>query len=187
MYASFYAKYSVQPNQRRWLRGASLSESDHARLTAELITIFERMRELTAQAHVPAFLTLDVTMQQAKAMHLIQRTPGIRMSALATGLGVGQSTASGNVDRLAEMGLIVRHEDAADRRQVTVTLTDRGHQVLEQFQDLGAQLMRDLLASLAWDELTGLRTGLTGLVRALEQHARSSPTTAFAEPVTGPH
>ncbi len=109
------------------------------------------------------------------------------MSALATGLGVGQSTASGNVDRLAEMGLIVRHEDAADRRQVSVTLTDRGHQVLEQFQDLGAQLMRDLLASLAWDELTGLRTGLTGLVRALEQHAPSSPTTAYAEPVTGPH
>ncbi len=153
-----------------------MTADERARLSAELIATFERMRELTAQVHAPAFLNLDVTMQQAKALRLIHRTPGIHMSALATGLGVGQSTVSGNVDRLAEMGLVARHEDPVDRRQVAVTLTDRGQEVVGQFQDLGAQLMGDLLASLALDELVGLRLGLTGLVRALEQRPSACPT-----------
>ena len=104
-----------------------MSEAPHARVIAELIATFERMRELTAQVHVPEFLSLDVTMQQAKALHLVQCAPGIRMSALAARLGVGLSTVSGNVDRLTDMGLVSRHDDPADRRQVVVSLTDQGH------------------------------------------------------------
>lgn len=162
-------------------------EPDRLELSAGLIATFERLRELTAQVHVPAFLTLHVTMPQAKALHLIQRTPGIRMSELATGLGIGQSTVSGNVDRLAEMQLVVRHEDPADRRQVVVTLSDRGHQVLEQFQDLGAQLMRELLASLDQDELAALRLGLAGLVRALESRQGAPSSSTPSEPLAGSH
>ena len=108
-----------------------MSESPpRAVIVAELIATFERMRELTAQVHVPEFLSLDVTMQQAKALHLVQCAPGIRMSALAARLGVGLSTVSGNVDRLTEMGLVARHDDPADRRQVVVSLTDQGHEVI---------------------------------------------------------
>jgi DNA-binding MarR family transcriptional regulator len=151
-------------------------EPDRAQLAAELIVSFERMRELTAQVHAPEFLSLDVTMQQAKALRLIARTPGIRMSALAAGLGVGLSTVSGNVDRLAEMDLVVRHDDPADRRQVEVTLTDQGREVMDRFQDLGARMMQDLLESLTLDEMVGLRLGLGGLVRVLEQRPTGNPT-----------
>ena len=145
-YPSADAKYSVQHEPTRTRRAATpMTGHDRAELTAELIASFERMRELTAQVHAPEFLSLDVTMQQAKALRIIQRTPGIRMSALAAGLGVGLSTVSGNVDRLAEMDLVVRHDDPADRRQVAVTLTERGREVMDRFQDLGARMMRDLL------------------------------------------
>ena len=143
------------------------------------------MRELTAQVHVPEFLSLDVTMQQAKALHLVQCAPGIRMSALAARLGVGLSTVSGNVDRLAEMGLVSRHDDPADRRQVVVSLTDQGHEVIGRFQDLGARLMRDLLESLDDAELHGLQRGVAGLVRALEQRQAAVPPADTAEPVPG--
>jgi DNA-binding MarR family transcriptional regulator len=162
-----------------------MTEPRRDQLSAELIVSFERMRELTAQVHAPEFLSLDVTMQQAKALRLIQRTPGIRMSALAAGLGVGLSTVSGNVDRLAEMDLIVRHDDPVDRRQVAVTLTERGQEVMDRFQDLGARMMQELLASLTIDEMVGLRLGLTGLVRVLEQRPASPPPMTHDQPVTG--
>jgi DNA-binding MarR family transcriptional regulator len=187
MYSSADAKYSVQPNQRPVPRAGVVTAPDRAQLSAELVLSFGRMRELTAHVHVPEFLTLDVTMQQAKALHLIQRTPGIRMSALAAGLGVGLSTVSGNVDRLAEMDLVVRHDDPADRRQVAVTLTDRGREVMGRFQDLGARMMHDLLESLTIDEMVGLRLGLGGLVRVLEQRPTSAPTETNDEPAAGPH
>jgi DNA-binding MarR family transcriptional regulator len=154
----------------------------HARIVAELITTLERMRTLTAQVHVPEFLSLDVTMQQAKTLHLVQCDPGIRMSALAARLGVGLSTVSGSVDRLTDMGLVARRDDPADRRQVVISLTDQGHEVIERFQDLGAQLMRDLLASLDDAELHGLQRGVTGLVRALEQRQAAVPQADTAEP-----
>lgn len=152
-----------------------MREATNAGIVSDLVRVFDRMRELTAQVHVPAFLSLDVTMQQAKALHLVQCAPGIRMSALASRLGVGLSTVSGNVDRLAEMGLVARHDDPADRRQVVITLTDKGQEIVERFQDLGSQLMRDLLVSLERDELEGLQRGVTGLVRALESRLVSTP------------
>lgn len=193
MYASVDAKYSVQPNQPPDVLVVTVLS--RAEMAAEISRVFDRMRELTAQAHVPAFLSLDVTMQQAKALHLVQCSPGIRMSTLAGRLGVGLSTVSGNVDRLAEMGLVARHGEPSDRRQVVITLTDQGHEVVERFQDLGAQLMRDLLESLGQDELLGLQRGVTGLVRALEQRlggipgepeARSPGASVLMEPVAGP-
>ena len=162
-----------------------MTDSPHARVVAELIDTFEQMRELSAQLHVPEFLSLDVTMQQAKALHLIQGAPGIRMSALAARLGVGLSTVSGNVDRLTEMGLVARHDDPADRRQVVVSLTDEGHEVLGRFQDLGAQLMRDLLESIDMTELHGLQLGMVGLVRALKQREAAVEPPKAADPVVG--
>jgi DNA-binding MarR family transcriptional regulator len=187
MYSSADAKYSAQPNQQPISGAALVTAPDRAQLSAELIVSFERMRELTAKVHVPEFLTLDVTMQQAKALRLIQRTPGIGMSALAAGLGVGLSTVSGNVDRLAEMDLVVRHDDPVDRRQVAVTLTDRGKEVMDRFQDLGARMMHDLLESLTIDEMVGLRLGLGGLVRVLEQRPTSVPTDCDEQPAAGHH
>ena len=157
-----------------------MSDVSNEAIVADLVLVFDRMRELTAQVHVPAFLSLDVTMQQAKALHLVQCSPGIRMSALASRLGVGLSTVSGNIDRLAEMGLVARHDDPADRRQVVITLTDKGQEIVERFQDLGSQLMRDLLVSLERDELMGLQRGVTGLVRALEARLGSASDTPDA-------
>ena len=98
---------------------------------------------------------------------------------------MGLSTVSGNVDRLAEMDLIVRRDDPVDRRQVAVTLTERGQEVMDRFQDLGARMMQELLASLTIDEMVGLRLGLTGLVRGLEQRPASPPPMTHDEPVTG--
>jgi DNA-binding MarR family transcriptional regulator len=178
MYASYHAKYSAWPNEQP-SAGPAMTGTSRVSVVAQLIATFERMRILTAQVHVPEFLSLDVTMQQAKALHLVQSDPGIRMSALAARLGVGLSTVSGNIDRLTEMGLVSRHDDPADRRQVVVMLTDRGQEVIERFQDLGAQLMRDLLEALDDTELHSLQRGVAGLVRALEQRqAAATPAEA---------
>ena len=62
-----------EPNQQAAPVPAAMTGPSAASVTAELIADFERMRELTAQVHAPEFLSLDVTMQQAKALHLIQR------------------------------------------------------------------------------------------------------------------
>ena len=71
------------------------------------------------------------------------------MSELAARLGVTSSTATGLVDRLVELGLLARHDDPADRRQVVVSATPEAQANLEHFRELNSRRMRELLERLA--------------------------------------
>jgi DNA-binding MarR family transcriptional regulator len=136
-------------------------------LGSHALAAVERLAELASETHTHDLLTVDITMQQAKALHLVAREPGIGVTALATRLGVGLSTASGSIDRLAEMGLVDRQHDAHDRRHLMLTLTDAGREVVDRFRDVGVGVLRQHLPNLTPAELAGLRTGLDGLLRVM--------------------
>ena len=137
------------------------------RLIGRILDAFERLAELASETHTDDLLAIDITMQQAKALHVIASDPGIGVTALAARLGVGLSTASGSIDRLAEMGLIDRQHDEQDRRHVMLTLTDEGRAVVDRFRDVGVGILRQHLPDLRPAELAGLQTGLDGLVRVM--------------------
>src|SRR5512136_645577 len=54
------------------------------------------------------------------------------VSEIGGQLGVTNAAASQAVDRLVQMGLIERTEDPVDRRAKRLTLTAKGHAVIEQ-------------------------------------------------------
>src|ERR1700726_262991 len=63
-----------------------------------------------------AWLFVDLTMPQIKALFLVVKWGSATGSRLAQGLGVGLPSVTRLVDRLHERGLIVREEDPRDRR-----------------------------------------------------------------------
>lgn len=67
------------------------------------------------------------------------------MSAIAERLGTALSTTSGVVDGLVGQDLLERGEDPSDRRQVLVRVTQRGHETLEDFHDMGRSRFVELL------------------------------------------
>ena len=140
----------------------------------------------SSTAHTPEFLAIDVTMSQAKLLHVVATEPEASMSSLAGRLGVSLSTLSGVVDRLVEHGLLDRREDPADRRQVIIALTAEGRSVIERFRELGSRHFRSLLELLDSDELTGLARGVKAMATRAEQGvdrpASERPPTA-ADPV----
>lgn len=146
---------------------------DRERTIGRILDSVERLAGLASETHTQDLLTVDITMQQAKALHLIAREPGLGVTALAARLGVGLSTVSGSIDRLAEMSLIDRRQDAHDRRHVVLTLTDQGRDVVDRFRDVGVGILRQHLPNLTPAELDGLRTGLEGLLRVMG--ARTPP------------
>jgi DNA-binding MarR family transcriptional regulator len=89
---------------------------------------FLRFSEEAAQA-------VGLTPQQHQTLLSIRGFPGrdhVTISELAERLQIRHHSAVGLVDRLVAEGLVKREPATADRRQVYVTLTRRGSDVLEQ-------------------------------------------------------
>lgn len=135
----------------------------------DILDRFQSLMRHVSDSHATDFLGVDLTMSQAKVLYVVARRPGIAMSALAAEMSVGLSAASGLVDRLVALGYLVRREDASDRRQQLVTVTEAGAGALDRMRELRVELLRRLITGLDATELRSLHDGLT----ALDREARS--------------
>jgi DNA-binding MarR family transcriptional regulator len=118
----------------------------------------------------PAWLQLDLTMGQLKALFVLADGAST-VGGLAGALGIGKPAASILVDRLFQVELITREEDPCDRRRTLVRLTPRGHELVAQLRQGSEERLRNLLSQLAEGDLAALVQGL----QALAQITASSP------------
>ncbi|SFE96137.1 DNA-binding transcriptional regulator, MarR family [Bacillus sp. OV194] len=73
-----------------------------------------------------------LTVVQLKALYKIRLTPELGLRELAGGLKLTNSTMSGVVDRLVAHELLERHTSSADRRAITLKLTKKGEEKLQE-------------------------------------------------------
>lgn len=132
----------------------------------EVVRAYESLSHQVALAHAPEFLGVGVTMSQAKVLYLVQAQPGIRMSEIAAKLGISVSTLSGMLDRLVDQGLLTRHDDPADRRQVLLRVTDTGVAEVEHMREMNAHHFRMLLARVEDRDLDVVERALDVLAAA---------------------
>ena len=141
-----------------------------------VVGVFDALMHRLMATHAPELNTLEMTMSQTKAMYVILAGGPMRMSELAHRLGVTNSTATGQVDRLVELGLLERGEDAADRRQVVVRATEHGRDTLERFRELNSRRMREMLSHIDASDLPTVERALLILDAAVLAET-SDPTT----------
>jgi DNA-binding MarR family transcriptional regulator len=94
------------------------------------------------------WLEMDVTMPQLKTIMLLFLNGPMRMSILASDLGVTLATATGLVDRMVEKDIVVRQDDPDDRRVVLCSLSPIGQAMVSSLWESSKQKSRDLLESL---------------------------------------
>ena len=157
-------------------------EPDRVARINRVVASYELLMQRIASSHAPDLMEVAVTMSQAKVLYLIAASQGMRMSEIATRLGVSISTTSGLVDRLVDHGLLARHDDPADRRQVVVTITPSGSADLERFRELNAAQMRRLLACLGDSELDVVERATVLLAAAAGEAFPTAVTHAIADP-----
>ena len=152
-----------------------------------VIGAFEALMHRLMASHAPELSAVDLTMSQTKGLYLILAAGQLRMSELAARLGVTSSTATGQVDRLVELGLLERHEDPADRRQVVVTATALAESTLEQFRELNSHRMRELLGRLGDDDLAVVERTIQVLSSAIDAEASDIEPSNHITATTGSH
>ncbi|MGZ8527941.1 MAG: MarR family winged helix-turn-helix transcriptional regulator [Candidatus Limnocylindrales bacterium] len=155
-------------------------EPDSADRRADLIdrimAEFDAWMHRMASTHATEFADVGLTMSQAKVLYLVQVVGTLRMSELATRLGVTLSTTSGLVERLVEAGLVVRRDDPADRRQVILSLTDAAVGLLDRMRELNAGHMRRMLAHVSEADLAVIERSIHVLAEATER-MQAEPST----------
>jgi DNA-binding MarR family transcriptional regulator len=119
-----------------------------------------------AVAHSLALADDTVSAPGLRVLVMLDGSGPLNLSAVAEGLGVNASTASRTCDRLVVADLVDRRERADDRRQITLSLTERGAAFVDGvMRERQAVLMR-VLESMPADARRSAVDGLAAFVAA---------------------
>ncbi|HTV88178.1 MAG TPA: MarR family transcriptional regulator [Stellaceae bacterium] len=86
-------------------------------------------------------------------LHLARAPTAMRQKDLAASLSLDSSSVVRLLDALEAAGLVMRREEAGDRRAKTIVLTPQGRTTVEQVETVSQQIRRTALAGLTDDEI----------------------------------
>lgn len=135
--------------------GFRVSDTDYLTLAAFRAALRRFLRSSEAIAH-----GLGLTPQQHQVMLAVRGFPGKTdptVGELAARLQVNHNSAVGLVTRLEDQGYLRRDRCDGDRRRVRVTLTPKGHGILDKLTEAHRIELRHV-----GPEITRLLTALTG-------------------------
>lgn len=127
-----------------------------------LLAIFEAAREQAATR---------LSSSQLQALLVVQRDEGLNLRALADGVGMILSSASRLCDRLIAAGLLERGVSHVDRREISLTLTQYGHDVLQELRDDRHRRLEVVLARMAPAARSALLRGLREFTRVSSRNS----------------
>jgi DNA-binding MarR family transcriptional regulator len=132
----------------------------------------------TFQADVaPIVLELDLSMAQVKILFILATENPVTVGIVADKLGIGFPTASYQVDKVVQAGLVCRAEDANDRRRTLVFLTPTGEELVQRLGRGRKERLCEWLNQLNVAERQSLLVGLKAMVRVAnlsEPHVQKS-------------
>ncbi len=106
-----------------------------AALTEALLTASRALVAVAARSLAAAAAT-DVTLPQYRALVVLAAHGPRRVGELADALGIHPSTATRLCDRLVERTLVRRAVDPANRREVSISLSPKGRQLVDDVTDV---------------------------------------------------
>ncbi|ACS99610.1 MarR family winged helix-turn-helix transcriptional regulator [Paenibacillus sp. JDR-2] len=132
----------------------------------EINQVFFQILSKSASKH-------NLTALQLLVLRVLHESPEIRMSELAEKLNVGNSTMSGIVDRMVKAGILERERTEADRRAMTMKLTERGKELWRETDETRMNMMRPLLSMTEQDhrELSRLQNEVLRLLKQSKEEA----------------
>jgi DNA-binding MarR family transcriptional regulator len=158
------------------------SPSTLSRLYARPGFLLRRAHQISAAVFEDACRDVGLTPAQFGVLTVLQAHPGLGQSSLARALGFDKVTVLRVLRGLEARGLVDRGPSAENRRNVCVSLTDQGAQLLQRAQKPAEKAYKRLMGPLdkqQQDQLLYLLQLMTG---ELEEEARAAfvPPTAPA-------
>jgi DNA-binding MarR family transcriptional regulator len=90
----------------------------------------------------------EASLVQLRALTVLSELGVANLVQLADRMGVTVSTTSRLVDRLVAADFVERRPSEQTRREISISLSETGQQVLQRYDDLRVQALHDRLAQL---------------------------------------
>jgi MarR family transcriptional regulator, organic hydroperoxide resistance regulator len=152
------------------LRGPVSPDSCAALLLETAPRVLRAVRLAIASLDAPA-----LTIPQFRALQFIHDHPGASLSATAEFLELALPSTSKLVDHLVRREMLVRVDDADDRRRIILRITPKGDALFANAQSLVRQRLAGVLQRLGSAELSALHNTLGLLHEILPTHRGSAP------------
>lgn len=121
--------------------------------------VWHAARSITHQTATEEF---HITVSQFHTLRRIADGNG-SVSDLADCMHLNRSNISRSVDELVNSGLVDREQDIRDRRNVNLTLTDRGKELIQSFLVSNGKKMVEKFSLLTEEDLDDIFRGLSAL------------------------
>jgi MarR family transcriptional regulator for hemolysin len=139
----------------------SLQQDPSERLNA----LLQKLTKLPVTRQ-PAFTPLSLP--QTAMLDWVARSPGIGVQEIAKGIGVTPPTVSVAIRRLVRDGWLARRQDPDDRRARPLYLTEKGEEIVAQFNQHRTQMLQFFLSGLAPEEQEQLIDLLARAINRME-------------------
>ncbi|GGM92810.1 MarR family transcriptional regulator [Lentzea pudingi] len=116
--------------------------------------MWERSKEVS-----PAPLSVS----QLRVMFVLEASEGANLRTLGEALDAAPSSVSRLCDRLQAVGFLDRDVSSTSRREVELTLSDRGHSYLRDLRERRREHLRSVVDTLPASAKSSLVTGLRQL------------------------
>lgn len=150
------------------------SPANLARLYARPGFLLRRAHQISAAVFEDACKDVGLTPAQFGAMTVLQAHPGLGQSDLARALGFDKVTVLRVLRGLQARGLVARAPAGDNRRNVSVSLTAEGADLLQRAQKPAEKAYRRLMAPLDRQQQEQLLELLQLLTGELEEEARAA-------------
>lgn len=132
---------------------------ENIRIMAQVITeICQRNTRKQVSNHT-------LSRNQCYILKVLHTSGEFLISDLARILDISSAATSKNIDRLEQLGYVVRQAHPGDRRSLEVKLLKKGHLVVTEINDLTTQKLKPLMGQFSQDEKVQLLDFLRRIVK----------------------
>lgn len=148
-----------------------MASFDASELTNEFLgsmqVLAAALGDVMEDALVQEVFADQITASQLRVLKLIARTETQSVSDLAGMLGVSSAAASKATDRLVRRELVRRTEGAADRRAIFLSLTERGQQLMRQYEAARDKQLERIFRQFDLEQLRNMASTMERLAVAI--------------------
>jgi DNA-binding MarR family transcriptional regulator len=110
------------------------------------------LREFLESSFLDQLVPFNLSRSQFCFLKLVAGNSELQVGELARYLGVSPAASSKNLDRLEELGLVVRETSPEDRRATLLSVSPEGRQLVDEFERLKASQLAPVIEELGEDQ-----------------------------------